>query len=263
MSATPVVNNLTEGKSLLELITGYRYDDVSTKPTIPNAVTLFEKLTMLAIRQIPKYRNPDKQYAEVSIDIPSHKDLLELHKKPMAIEQVLTDARIPEIIKRIHGQTVIFTEYLGSSFKGEPNILEKLKKAVNDAGFTFGLYIGDDHSGLERFLKKQVQVLIASRPISTGVDGLQTVCSNLIFNTLPWTYALYQQIIGRIVRTGQGANLVKIHHIIASIGGFPYDQNKLNRLKYKKTLADCAVDGELPEKTLVTPQQATKEALRW
>ena len=31
---------------------------------------------------------------------------------------------------------------------------------------------------------------------------MQHVCSNLIFNTLPWTYALYQQIIGRIVRTG-------------------------------------------------------------
>ena len=264
MSATPVVNNLTEGKSLLELITGYRYDDVSTKPTIPNAVTLFEKLTMLAIRQIPKYRNPDKQYAEVSIDIPSHKDLLELHKKPMAIEQVLTDARIPEIIKRIHGQTVIYTEYLGSAFKDEPNILEKLKKAVNDAGFTFGLYVGEEKSGLDKFLNGHVQVLIASRPISTGVDGLQTVCSNLIFNTLPWTYALYQQIIGRIVRTGMDESKpVKIHHIIASIGGYPYDQKKLDRLKYKRTLAECAVEGLLPEKNLVTPQKAQKEALKW
>jgi hypothetical protein len=56
---------------------------------------------------------------------------------------------------------------------------------------------------------------------------------------------------------------VKVHHIVASIGGFPYDQNKLDRLKYKKTLADCAVDGDLPEKTLVTPQQAAKEAVRW
>jgi superfamily II DNA or RNA helicase len=263
MSATPVVNNLTEGKSLLELITGKVYDDVSTKPTIPNAVTLFEKLTMVAIRQIPRYKEPDKQYVEVSIDVPSHKDLLVLHKKPMAIEQVLTDARIPEIIKRIDGQTVIYTEYLGSSFKNEPNILEKLKKAVSDAGFTFGLYVGEDHSGLDKFLKRQIQVLIASRPISTGVDGLQTVCSNLIFNTLPWTYALYQQIIGRIVRTGQGASVVKIHHIIASIGGYPYDQTKLDRLKYKRTLSECAVEGLLPEKNLVTPQQATKEALSW
>ena len=265
LSATPVVNNLTEGKSLLQLMTGEMYDNISTIPTVPNAVTLYENMTPLSIRQIPKYKAHDKQIVEVEItDVPAGKTLAQLHKKPLAIEQFLTDARIPEIVKRIEGQTIIYTEYLGSSFRNEPTILEKLTNAVNDAGFTFGLYIGDDHSGLDRFKKKQVQVLIASRPISTGIDGLQRVCNNLIFNTLPWTHALYQQIIGRIVRTGMDeSKTVKIHHILASIGGFPYDQNKMNRLKYKKTLADCAVDGELPEKTLVTPQQATKEAIRW
>ena len=263
LSATPVVNNLTEGKSLLQLLTGEMYDNISTKPTVPNAVTLYENMTPLSIRQIPKYKDYDKQIVEVETDVPERKTLAGLHKKPLAIEQVLTDTRIPEIVKRIDGQTIIYTEYLGSSFRNEPTILEKLTNAVNDAGFTFGLYIGDDHSGFDRFTKKQVQVLIASRPISTGVDGLQTVCSNLIFNTLPWTHALYQQIIGRIVRTGMDeSKTVKVHHILASIGGYPYDQNKLNRLKYKRTLADCAVDGILPEKNLVTPGQATKEALR-
>ena len=264
LSATPVVNNLTEGKSLLELMTGKIYDDVSTKATVPNAVTLFEKMTTLAIRQMPRYPEPDKQVVEVSTDVPPKKNLVELHKRPLAIEQFLTDARIPEIIKRIDGQTIIYTEYLGSSFAKEPTIIEKITNAVNDAGFTFGLYIGDDHSGKDLFLKKQVQVLIASRPISTGVDGLQRVCNNLIFNTLPWTHALYQQIIGRIVRTGMDSSKpVKIHHILASIGGFPYDQNKMSRLQYKRTLAECAVEGLLPEKNLVTPQQATREALRW
>jgi N12 class adenine-specific DNA methylase len=55
LSATPVVNNLMEGRSLLELITGKIYDDVSTKPTIPNAVTLYEKLSLVSIREIPQY----------------------------------------------------------------------------------------------------------------------------------------------------------------------------------------------------------------
>ena len=44
LSATPVVNNIREGKSLLELMSGKMYDDVSTKPTVPNAVTLYEKI---------------------------------------------------------------------------------------------------------------------------------------------------------------------------------------------------------------------------
>ncbi len=55
LSATPVVNNLREGKSLLELLAGKVYDDVATRPTIPNAVTLFEKLSTISIRELPKY----------------------------------------------------------------------------------------------------------------------------------------------------------------------------------------------------------------
>jgi hypothetical protein len=55
LSATPVVNNLTEGRSLLELITGKIYDDISTRSTIPNAVTLYEKLSTTSIMEIPVY----------------------------------------------------------------------------------------------------------------------------------------------------------------------------------------------------------------
>ena len=55
LSATPVVNNLMEGRSLLELITGKIYDDVATRPTIPNAVTLYEKLSIVSIRELPQY----------------------------------------------------------------------------------------------------------------------------------------------------------------------------------------------------------------
>ena len=40
---------------MLELITGKVYDDVATKPTIPNAVTLYEKLSTISIRELPKY----------------------------------------------------------------------------------------------------------------------------------------------------------------------------------------------------------------
>jgi Bacterial protein of unknown function (DUF899) len=55
MSATPVINNLMEGRSLLELMTGKEYEDVATRPTIPNAVNLHEKLTLVSVRELPKY----------------------------------------------------------------------------------------------------------------------------------------------------------------------------------------------------------------
>jgi hypothetical protein len=125
------------------------------------------------------------------------------------------------------------------------------------------LYTGSNHSGLTRFLQKKVQVLIASRPISTGVDGLQKICNRLIINTLPWTNAQYQQLLGRLVRKGQIKDIVNVYVIKTDIAGYPYDQIKWNRIQFKRTLADCAIDGRLPEKNLVTPQQAAMEAVKW
>ena len=132
--------------------------------------------------------------AEVYADKPQNIRVRELKKNPLLIEQYLTDARIPEIIKRINGQTIIYTEYV-------TGIIQQLAKAVEDAGFTHAEYTGIDHSGLERFKRREVQVLIASRPVSVGVEGLQKVCNNLIINTLPWTHAQYEQLIGRLPQT--------------------------------------------------------------
>jgi len=255
LSATPVVNNINEGKSLLELMTGKVYDDLVTRHTIPNAVALYEKLSTVSIRQIPNYPKYRDERVDVDANKPDEEQIKYLNNNPLAIEQILTEARLPQIIKRINGQTIIYTEYV-------TEIIDKIGKAVDEAGYKFGFYVGGNDTGLEPFKKKEIQVLIASRPISTGVDGLQRICNNLIFNTLPWTNAQYIQLIGRIVRTGQDKE-VSIHHVLAGIGGYLYDHLKMNRIKFKKTLADCAVDGVLPERNLITPQKATKEAIAW
>ncbi len=258
LSATPVVNNLTEGRSMLELITGKIYDDMGTRPTIPNAVTLYEKLSTISIREIPVYNThiEDRDVVQVYAEKPQHVNIKQLKSNPLTIEQFLTEARIPEIIKHIQEQTLIYTEYV-------TDVIQKLSRAVEAAGFSYALYTGSDHSGLKRFLEKKVQVLIASRPISVGVDGIQKICNRLIINTLPWTNAQYQQLLGRLVRKGQIKDIVHVYIIKASIGGYPYDELKWKRIQFKRTLADCAVDGRLPEKNLVTPQQAAMEAIKW
>jgi len=257
VSATPVVNNLTEGRSLLELITGKVYDDVATRPTIPNAVTLYEKISNISVREMPDYPiQLDTRIVDVEAEMPNSVTIQQLKSNPLSIEQILTDSRIPEMIRLIDGQTIIYTEYV-------EQIVEKIAIAVREAGYSFAFFTGADHSGLKQFLKRKVQVLIASRPISTGIDGLQQICNRLIINTLPWTNAQYQQLLGRLVRRGQIQDVVHVHILKASIGGYPYDQLKLDRIKFKKTLADCAVDGTLPEKNLVTPSQAMSEAVKW
>jgi superfamily II DNA or RNA helicase len=245
-----------EGRSLLELITGKIYDDIATKPTIPNAVTLYEKLSTISIRELPQYNiDVDTEHIDVKAQRPEDISIKELKSNPLTIERFLADAKIPEIINHIEDQTIIYTEYV-------TDIIEKLSRAVQDAGYSYALYTGLDHSGLKRFLDKKVQVLIASRPISTGVDGLQHICNRLIINTLPWTNAQYQQLLGRLVRKGQIRDVVHVYIVKADINGYPYDQLKWSRIQFKRTLADCAVDGRLPEKNLLTPQQAAMEAVK-
>ncbi len=55
MSATPVINNLYEAKSLLCLMTGLDFDDLETRKTISNALKIFQQLILHGLRYIPKY----------------------------------------------------------------------------------------------------------------------------------------------------------------------------------------------------------------
>ena len=128
-----------------------------------------------SIRQIPNYKHPIIDDIDVEAERPTGTSLVELNSRPLAIEQYLTDARIPEIIKRINGQTIIYTEYVGTANPAKDPILKKIGDAVKEKKFTYGCYTGYDHSCLDLFSEKKIQVLIASRPISTGIDGLQQV----------------------------------------------------------------------------------------
>jgi hypothetical protein len=55
MSATPVINNLQEGKSMVELVTGLAHDELDTRPTVPNCMALHQRLVTLGIRWMPEY----------------------------------------------------------------------------------------------------------------------------------------------------------------------------------------------------------------
>jgi transcription-repair coupling factor (superfamily II helicase) len=77
---------------------------------------------------------------------------------------------------------------------------------------TSAFYTGEDKSGLEGFLNGNIDVLIGSSAIGTGVDGLQHVCNQLIINVLPWTHAEFEQLKGRIYRQGQRQDKVTLDY---------------------------------------------------
>jgi helicase-like protein len=85
------------------------------------------------------------------------------------------------------------------------------------------MFTGEEKSGLDAFLEGDLDVLIASSAISTGVDRLQPVCNRLVINVLPWTAAEFEQLIGRIHRQGQTRNvevIIPITRADVSIGSY-------------------------------------------
>jgi hypothetical protein len=197
MSATPVINNLQEGKSLVELITGVHHNELDIRPTLPNCMRLHQRLVTLGIRWMPEY-NLSYEQLEIPVDCDEFiEDIRALGRNgtPLELEKILTRARLPIIRRHIQPKTLIYTHYI-------QGIDKLLRDALSEDGWNVGFYTGEDKSGLEGFLNGNIDVLIGSSAIGTGVDGLQHVCNQLIINVLPWTHAEFEQLKGRIYRQG-------------------------------------------------------------
>jgi superfamily II DNA or RNA helicase len=266
MSGTPVINTLQEGKSLVEMITGHRHDDLETKATVQNCMRLYQRLVTLGTRWKPDYKiQLDVTREEIDCE-GALDDIRAIGRGTiLELEQVLTRLRTPTIIRNLSlgEKALIYTHYVDG-------IAAPLREAIHTAGYRVGLFTGEtDDAQVKEFLKPDgnIDVLIASSRIGTGVNGLQYVCNKLIINSLPWTNAEYEQLVGRLYR--QGSRFDKVHVVIpvtfAMVKGerWSYCESKLHRLEYKKSIADAAVDGVVPEGNLRTPAQAQQDIMDW
>jgi hypothetical protein len=178
----------------------------------------------------------------------------------LKMEQILTSARIPTILKEIKPKTIVYTHYVDG-------IVEQLKDAIEKAGWSVGFHIGGDKSGRESFISGSTDVLIASSAMAVGVDGFQRVCDRLIVNIPPWTSAELEQLEGRLNRQGQvHDSLSIIFPTTFGIDGeeiWSWDEGRLARLHNKQTIADAAVDGVMPEGQLRSESQAFKDLRKW
>ena len=266
MSGTPVINTLQEGKSLVEMITGHRHDDLEVVPTVQNCMRLYQRLVTLGTRWKPEYKiQLDVHKIEVDC-APALDEIKKIGRGTvLQLEQVLTTLRLPVILDHIKpGEKVlIYTHYVDG-------IVGTLRDALVEAGLRAGMLTGDtDDTDLKQFLDKDgtVDVLIASSRVGTGVNGLQYVCQKLIINALPWTNAEYEQLVGRLFRQGSRFDkvdvIIPVTFAIVNRQRWSYCESKLHRLEYKKSIADAAVDGVVPEGNLRTPAQAQQDVMDW
>lgn len=262
MSATPIVNNLYEGKSLIELITGESHEDLNTKPTISNCISHYQKFVSHGIRWTPRYNYILNHIIE-PIDC-SHfiSDLKQSSRNGtfVDLEAILTKAKIPFILENLRPKTIIYTHYI-------QGILNQIQDAIEQRGWKVAIFTGDVKDNLTDFTKGSADILLTSSCIGTGVDGLQHVSNRLIINSLPWTHAEFQQLKGRIYRQGQKNTHVDIliPLTFAEIDGkrWSWCESRWKRIQFKKSIADAAVDGVIPEGHLRTPAQAYKDIMSW
>ncbi len=247
MSATPVINELQEGFSLLEAISNKKFP-YKSKATIPNALDLFAALRRIGVRYIPKYEQKEEtlkvstQRDDLIADLQNIGDI-----DILRIEQILLPAKLEASKDQIKPGTVIYLEYVEGMVKPARAFVESL-------GYSVGEYVGDTDTPAretvkKRFIAGEIDVLIGSRAIGVGVDGLQQRCDQLVLMSLPWTHAAYTQLVGRVYRQGgTGTVQIVIPQVIVGLNGNPWswDEARLKHIESKRTLAECATDGVIP-----------------
>lgn len=273
MSATPVINNLQEGKSLIELVSSLEHHDISAETNVQNCIKLYQKFTTMGFRMMPKYRSDRVPQIHPVDCTPSLDALLALGTRPhpQQVEAILVWARWPVISKYLRPKTVVFTDYV-------KDIIPFLVEATKQAGFSVGVYTGDEKLAteigytdmLDQFKRGDIDVLLASiRTAGTGIDGLQFVCNNVIFATLPWTSSDYEQAVGRFDREGFKFDSLDIHipktySVLGDGEEWSWCDSKLRRIENKRDIANAAVDGEIPDTTSqLTPEKAAGYWMGW
>lgn len=273
MSATPIINNLQEGKSLIELVSSLQHRDINTDTNVQNCMKLYQKFTTMGFRMMPKYRSDRVPQIHPVDCTPSLDALLALGTRPhpQQVEAILVRARWPVIGKYLRPKTVVFTDYV-------KDIIPFLVEATKQAGFSVGVYTGDEKLAteigyadmLDQFKRGDVDVLLASiKTAGTGIDGLQFICNNVIFATLPWTNTDYEQAVGRFDREGFKFDTLDIHipktySVLCDGQEWSWCEAKLARIENKRDIAKAAVDGEIPDSTnQLTPEKATGYWMGW
>ena len=251
MTATPLINNLSEVRNLLELITGTSFEDImpTNLVTINNIHNAYKYLMLYGFRYVPDYKI---NCIEEKVDIDGTKDLAEKlvgfeNSEVGDIEGHMIQVKYEGIRSHIKKyRTIIYTQFI-------KNILPRIKEELRKDGITFREYTGEIDS-VERdsivsdFAQHKFDVILASSPITTGVDGLQKICDTIIILSLPWTNAEYVQLVGRINRQGSEFGSVKI--VVPQVKikmnngkEWSLDDKRFRIIKTKRTLSDAVVDG--------------------
>lgn len=271
MSATPVINDLHEARVTLEMLTGEDFGHLPTRFAVANAIAYHQQMIRHGLRLRPTYPVQVTESVVTVDGSPVVGELKALGRVRLgtihALERVLLKAKLAEIERLLRPGTLVYTEFV-------EGFVDELVDAARRRGLTAGLYTGDDKFGLDRFRNRlrtdlpagdRCEVLIGSRPVGTGINGLQEVSDRLVFASLPWTAAEYEQVVGRLKRHGSRFPRVEVFvpqvELNSEWGTWSWDRYRLQCIRFKRSLADAVIDGVVPEGRLPTQDEMHRESV--
>lgn len=267
MSGTPIINELSEAKSLLTLLTSNKFEDIKTNRTLSNALKLHQMLLIHGLRFVPKYDQ------ELNILTSENTECLKINGdkyletlksiKSINAEKLFVNDKLNSIEGFLKKGVLIYTHYTS-------DFIQPIREFVERKGFTTALYSDNiDNRDIElvRFRKGEADIMIASDPVNTGVDRLQEVCDTMILITLPWTNADFEQLKGRIYRQGMNRDvsisIIIPQVIVTDVDGkeWSWDKQRFDVIKSKKSLADCVIDGVIPTTKFYTRETLYRKSV--
>lgn len=252
MSATPCINNLTEVRSIIELLTLEKHEDISGI-SMANVHNAYKALITHGLRYLPSL--PMKITERIlDVDCTSDVTLLENlcanRDNVSKVELYLAQKKISAVRQEIRKGVLIYATWVAG-------MARLILREVRKMGFSADCYNGlsGDKDGrkdiLHKFINGDLDVLICSKPITTGIDGLQKVCNKMIVISLPWTDADYTQLKGRIHRQGSVFDEVEVLLPMVTVRGdgevWSYDKMRKKALDTKRSLSSAVVDGYVQE----------------
>lgn len=275
LSATPVINNLYEGRSLLELICQEPMEGIGESVDLNSCMNLYQQFVVHGIRMNPGQLSRTKLIQQ-EIDATSLLPQIVWATKKGSyhdIEQLLVEPKLAALEKCLeHGvKTIIFVTYIKNTIRP---IIDWLTKN----NYSYSIYTGGEkeaqeegyQDSLDEFIRGDSEVLVASiKCAGTGIDGLQSVCNRAIFFQLPWTSTEFEQTVGRLDRDGTDFDSVEVFLPMTDVSlpdgeRWSWCRSKLDRIESKRDIAKAAVDGEIPDAaSLISPSEASKYWLNW
>ena len=225
LTATPYTNNISEVISILTLMTGEEYK-VETKNILKNTIAVENLLNSLGVLSNTKPKNVFGKEIEKNViidEIEGDNDTFKAFKKsldngPLSIYQSTLKEKLEyvwgnDLVKK--GElTILYTHFTNG-------IVDQTRDFFTDMGFKVCEYTGKkkdtdpyrDKNGEVKWseVRDNFDIILSSKPISAGVDGLQKVCNNMVILSLPWTDSDKTQLFGRIYRNNSNFDSVNIH----------------------------------------------------